>query len=448
MRSWLVQAAFVASALEAGATAQVSWSQVASAGPAARAFSAMAFDIPRGRTVVFGGSNPGGMLSDTWLWDGLAWVHASSSGPVGRQFHAMAHDNLRGRVVLHGGRDANMAALDDTWEWDGVAWAQRAVSGAGARLSHAMAYDSQRGRVVLFGGGNGMTLSDTWEWDGSVWVLRSASGPTGRAAHAMAYDSLRGRTVLYGGFLPVSTLRDTWEWDGQSWVEIVTASSPGPRMQHAMAYDAQRGKTVLFGGSSYCDTWEWTGSQWTQVATAGPQAVHGSAMAYDAGRGKVVLFGGQTSGGAANVGETWEWGIPFGTATSFGAGCGNPAPVLTHSAGARPTIGTVSQALLANVPSSLAFVALGWSRTSVGPFALPLPLIGYGMPGCYMLQSSEAAAQPVSFTGPGTATYSLLLPNWSGLIGLRLYLQGWANAPGANAASVVVSNGLEWVIGY
>jgi len=41
----------------------------------------------------------------------------------------------------------------------------------------------------------------------------------------------------------------------------------------------------------------------------------------------------------------------------------------------------------------------------------------------------------------------LPLPTWAGLIGLEIYLQGWANAPGANPGNTIVSNGVEWVIG-
>ena len=37
--------------------------------------------------------------------------------------------------------------------------------------------------------------------------------------------------------------------------------------------------------------------------------------------------------------------------------------------------------------------------------------------------------------------------NWGSLIGVPLYLQGWAPAPGANPAGVIVSNGIEWFIG-
>ncbi|HLQ38194.1 MAG TPA: hypothetical protein VK348_10350 [Planctomycetota bacterium] len=77
----------------------------------------------------------------------------------------------------------------------------------------------------------------------------------------------------------------------------------------------------------------------------------------------------------------------------------------------------------------------------------PLTLAGFGMPGCDLLQSAEAAAQPVSSTGPGAATLSLPLPNIGALVGLQVYLQAWALAPGANPGNTVVSNGLDWFIG-
>ena len=69
------------------------------------------------------------------------------------------------------------------------------------------------------------------------------------------------------------------------------------------------------------------------------------------------------------------------------------------------------------------------------------------MPGCSLLQSTESGSLPAVFNGPGTAIYSLALPNWAALIGLPVYLQAWASAPGANTANVIVSNGVEWVIG-
>ena len=116
-------------------------------------------------------------------------------------------------------------------------------------------------------------------------------------------------------------------------------------------------------------------------------------MAYDSLRGATVLFGGADLNGF--LGDTWERHHPS-TAISFGSGCGSPALVLSQIASARPTIGMTAQAALTNIPASLAFVAVGWSRTAYGPFPLPLALAGYGMPGCDLLQSGEEAALPTT----------------------------------------------------
>ena len=191
---------------------------------------------------------------------------------------------------------------------------------------------------------------------------------------------------------------------------------------------------------------EWDGNTWTQVASTGPSARGGHAMAYDSQRGPTVLFGGVDTFNI--LGDTWELSYVSVTST-FGSGCGSPVLDLASVSGAGPITGTTAQVSLTNVPTppSIAFVALGWSKTITGTFPLPLPLDSFGMPGCVLLQSSDAAAEPTTITGPGTATFSLPLPNWGSLIGVPLYLQGWAPAPGANPAGVIVSNGIEWFIG-
>jgi hypothetical protein len=144
--------------------------------------------------------------------------------------------------------------------------------------------------------------------------------------------------------------------------------------------------------------------------------------------------------------STWELGFAS-EASTYGNGCGSPNLSLSPINNARPTINTTAGAALTNVPSSLAFVALGWSRTAYGPFALPLALAGFGMPGCDLLQSSEVGALPTTATGSGTASFSLPLPNLPALLGLYVYLQAFAYAPGANPSQVVLSNGVEWRIG-
>ena len=431
------------------------WSQsLPTAGPSARDGHALVYDSLRNKTVLFGGATlfqyAGGYMGDTWEWDGTQWTQAPVVGPGIRSDHAMAYDSQRGVTVLFGGDDFTL--LGDTFEWDGSTWAQASSSGPAVRAGHAMAYDSQRGATVLFGGGSASgRLGDTWEWDGSNWTQRATTGPSARAGHAMAYDRQRGVTVMFGGYASIGGFSDeTWEWNGLTWTNVTPLSGPSPRLGHAMAYDIQRGKTVLFGDSSAGnDTWEYDGSTWTHVGgSTSPSGRMQHAMAYDGQRGVTVLFGGRDF--SSLLADTWELSAHrVSMASVFGNGCGNPALDLAPVSSAPPTINTTAQASLTNVPTppSIAFIAMGWNTTTTGAWSLPLPLDDFGLPGCVLLQSSEAAAEPTTTTGPGTATFNLPLPGIPGLIGLQIYLQGWAIAPGYNVGGVIVSNGVHWTIG-
>ena len=92
-------------------------------------------------------------LADTWEWDGNDWTQRSADHrrPRRAHSHAMAYDLARGRVVLFGGGTQFGASHGDTWEWDGNDWLLRSTSGPSARCWHSMAYDIARQRVVLFG---------------------------------------------------------------------------------------------------------------------------------------------------------------------------------------------------------------------------------------------------------------------------------------------------------
>jgi hypothetical protein len=120
--------------------------------------------------------------------------------------------------------------------------------------------------------------------------------------------------------------------------------------------------------------------------------------------------------------------------------------MLTPVSGSPPRIGATARVTLANVPSNVVFVAFGLSNTAWGAVSLPLSLARFGMPGCDLLQSAEASLS-ATMTGASTASYSLSLPNLASLIGLVVYLQGWAVAPSANAGNTIVSNGVDWLIG-
>jgi glucose/arabinose dehydrogenase len=130
---------------------------------------------------------------------------------------------------------------------------------------------------------------------------------------------------------------------------------------------------------------------------------------------------------------------------TYGLGCGNPP--LDLSGSSPPIIGTTGQVVLSHAPTTFAFIAIGFSNTILGAATLPVSLAGIGMPGCLLLQSAEVGGLVMTPTGPGTAQYDWPLPNLGGLIGQRVYLQGWALAPAYNAIGVIVSNGVEWRIG-
>jgi hypothetical protein len=449
---------FVLVALQAGGMAQAIWTQVAN-GPA-RYGHAMAYDAARQRVVLFGGSSNGTQFGDTWEWNGTSWLQLAASGPSARTIHAMAYDAASQRVVLFGGIGGGIG-LGDTWEWDGTNWVQRTPAASPSpRSGHAMAYDAARQRVVLFGGGfpgSASFASDTWEWNGTDWVQRTpVASPSARSSHAMAYDSARQRLLLFGGSSGSVVVGDTWEWDGTNWLPRFPWNYPSPRFYHAMAYDAARQRVVVFGGipgsgSLLGDTWEWDGTNWVQrttVTSPSRRCWHG--MAYDVARQGVVLFGGLALS-FSGLGDTWTWSaaVPSisASATAYGAGCGSPALGFVPDTNGRPLLGQTGSATIVNAPTPVAAVAMGWSNQFYGSFALPVTLAGIGMPGCDLQQSADMLGLGTSPLTPSTLSFSLTIPNVPSLLGSHVYAQAYGFAPGANPLQIIISNGIDWLLG-
>jgi hypothetical protein len=193
------------------------WTQVASSGPSPRNGHAMAYDSGRSRVVLFGGRDAASAaLSDTWEFDGStgAWTQRQPAvAPTGRDGHAMAYDVSRSRTVLFGGQTDLSGLSGDTWEWNGTNWSPFLGNGPSARYATAMAYDSGRSRIVLFGGASDVFNNDTWERAGTTWTqITVAAPPQARYFHAMCYDAGRGATVLYSGSNGTRDIGDTWEW--------------------------------------------------------------------------------------------------------------------------------------------------------------------------------------------------------------------------------------------
>ncbi|MFN7973010.1 MAG: kelch repeat-containing protein [Acidobacteriota bacterium] len=200
-----------------------------------RAGHGMAYDAARARVVLFGGFCDycwPSAFNDMWELDAAGWVPgpAAPAALTTRYDFGMAYDRARGRTVIFGGSEPafpcdDCSPLAETWEYDGTRW----TPGAAApllltpRATLAMAYDDSRSAIVLYGG-DGLD-STTWLLDAAGW-REDAEAPLSlgtRFHHAMSYDSVRGHVVL-------TSLSGTWEYTGAStdYVAGAGAGSPNP----------------------------------------------------------------------------------------------------------------------------------------------------------------------------------------------------------------------------
>ena len=437
------------------------WTQMSPANSPGPLYThAMAFDSIRNVSVLFGGVRGGSASAETWEYDGSDWTQiTTANSPSGRLNPTMVWDSARGRILLFGG-DTNSGGggeNNETWEYDGTDWTQVIPTNSPApRYWHSMSYDSTRDRTVVFGGFNASgDLDDTWEFDGTDWAQISPTvSPSPRAETRMAFDPARNVTVMFGGGNASQVFSDTYEYDGSTWTLVTTANNSAQLATAAMAYVPSEQKIVRFGGydaqqTSFNNFRHFAGTSWTPIPTAIlPSARDAHAMCHDTARDRIVMYGGYSSYSNGAVGDTWEYTPPgpTSTASAYGAGCGSPS--LSFLPTTQAEIGTNATALLGVVPTQVAAVSFGWSKTTYNGNALPLDLGSIGMPGCWQLQSQESLAQPVS-TGPATGTlrYDVAIPNSSIWFGVKFYAQAFCLAPGANALGVITSNGIEWTIG-
>lgn len=187
----------------------------------------MAYDSFRKRTVLIGSAERAGSeinpVTRTWEWDGEVWtVHdrltSASPAPPPRIQSAMAYDPVRRVTVVFGGTAFRGGLLHDTWVWDGANWTQVGKNTfPAARDQHSMAFDLRRQVMVLFGGSDGDILNlpeGTFEWDGTSWSPSPSVvyGLPPRRLHLMWYENDEQRLIVFGG--------------------IVSSQSPGGPFQH------------------------------------------------------------------------------------------------------------------------------------------------------------------------------------------------------------------------
>lgn len=129
----------------------------------------------------------------------------------------------------------------------------------------------------------------------------------------------------------------------------------------------------------------------------------------------------------------------------FATGCAGSAGVTTQRVTAMPWIGQTASVTLDHLPSSVAILMFGLSRTN-SPFGpLPVAAAPYGAPGCNGLVSPDANS--LLLGGGGTATWNLAIPNAPGMSGLAFYTQALVLDPGFNALGAVFSDGAAGILG-
>lgn len=215
-----------------------------------------------GNIVLFAGATTNyeqDPSADTWIWDGSDWTQRMvDPHPAARRYSAMAYDERRRTTILYGGRDVNDGPLGDTWEWTGNEWIDRTPppgdeDAPAPRAKERIVFDSARQELVMFGGettNHTGYFDDTWSWDGERWHrIATRSTPTPRAAVAMGYDEEKNVIFIFGGEDDQHDyLSESWQLHGDAWrpVEEVEAM---PAVRHpAMAYDRAARRMILFGG--------------------------------------------------------------------------------------------------------------------------------------------------------------------------------------------------------
>ncbi len=134
------------------------------------------------------------------------------------------------------------------------------------------------------------------------------------------------------------------------------------------------------------------------------------------------------------------------TWTEFGTGCAGTLGVPALSSSDLPRLGQPFDSSVQNVPAAAnAFGVLGFSDTDFGGLGLPVDLGAIGMTGCTLYTSIETSTQLTQ--AASVATWTLLIPNDAGLLGLRFYQQAILADPGANPLGATASNAGSGTIG-
>lgn len=241
------------------------WTEMTSNGaagsPPARDKAGVTWDFARNKLIVFGGQdNAGTVLADTWEWDPgtNAWSNITSAGPAARRFTSISYDPTTSGILMFGGLDASSVHLNDTWLFfGGNTWVQMAPTVVpSTRRQHHLVTRPDVGDVLLVGGQDaslpapGKWRRDTHSWDGAEWTLiATTTQPQGVVANDATYDEARQRLIMPSGNggTPVNQFNGVSEFDTLT-NDWVIRTGLGYYSRAFMAYVAALGKTYKVSG--------------------------------------------------------------------------------------------------------------------------------------------------------------------------------------------------------
>jgi hypothetical protein len=117
---------------------------------------------------------------------------------------------------------------------------------------------------------------------------------------------------------------------------------------------------------------------------------------------------------------------------------------LAAAPGSRPAIGGTCTLRIGGVPAAATFGFLLLALNRAQP---AVELSALGMPGCFQHIDLASAVTTTLSLPASPVSASIAIPNAAGLLGLSVFAQAALEAPGANAAGLVASNGGELAIG-
>jgi len=138
--------------------------------------------------------------------------------------------------------------------------------------------------------------------------------------------------------------------------------------------------------------------------------------------------------------------MPLGW-TPYGTGCG-PEPQVELWGVTEPKLGgnlklAVNDLTLTTVE---ALLCVGGSRTWFNGVPLPIAMDGFGMPGCQLLQDFAGGIHRMARMG-SSASLTFAVPNDPGLLGLKAWFQGLVCDVSTNPRGLVLTQGLEMLLG-